>query len=127
MQELAVYLKLRFKRLKTTESIIRLSIVLIGISVAILNYDIIATLKTIFIFLSAMILAQLIGNPKSYFSKRGNNTGEDKGRVLFSKILVLVILIVQLILWDRIVSISSLGLGITYGLVIRLIILFQPK
>ncbi len=95
---------------------------MIGVIIGTWEYGLEPTLITVFIFTSGMIFAEFISTSKFYLSRYQKKSDSEKGRVIFTLILLTAIAIIQLVLWDRFVTIYSLGIGITFGIIIIFIL-----
>lgn len=122
LNSLSIYLKDRIIRGKKTERLLYLISLVLGISIGTWKYSLKATILTVFAFFSALVLAQLISQPKYYLTNFQKKSTIEKGRVSFTWILLTVILILQLVLWSRAVFIISVIMGITYGIVIFILV-----
>ena len=125
LDALSKYLKHRIKRGKKTERLQFLIFLALGISIIIWKHSFETALLTVFAFFSALVLAQLISQPKYYFTNFQRKSTIEKGRVSFTWILLTLILILQLALWNQIVFIISVTMGITFGIIIFILIKFR--
>jgi len=125
MNELSQYIKYRIERLKKTDGLITLSFFVVGVSVATWKYGIATTALMVFIFFSGLVFAEFLSSPKFYLSKNKKRSAFENGRIIFTVFLLTLIVIIQLFLWDRLVTIYSLGIGIVFGIVIWVNIKFR--
>lgn len=93
-----------------------------GVTVATWKHGFEATALTVFIFFSGLVLAEFLSSPKFYLSKYKKRPTSEKGRIIFTLILLTTIVITHLFLWDRFVTIYSLGIGIFFGIIITVIV-----
>jgi len=122
MNELSQYIKYRVERLKKTDGLITLSFFVIGVSVGIWKYDLEPTALTVFIFFSGLVFAEFVSGPKFYLSNYKKRSTSEKGRIIFTLILLTTIVIAHLFLWSRFVTIYSLVIGLVFGLLIWIIV-----
>lgn len=122
LNSLSKYLKDRIKRGKKTERFLYLILLVLGISIGTWKYSLKASTLTVFAFFSALVLAQLISQPMYYLTNFQRKSTIERGRVSFTWILLTLILILQLALWNQTVFIISITMGITYGIVISILV-----
>ncbi|MDR7128698.1 hypothetical protein J2X69_001030 [Algoriphagus sp. 4150] len=119
---LSIYLKDRIIRGKKIERLQLLIFFVLGVGIATWKCGLEASISTVFIFFSAIVLAQFISQPMYYLTNFQKKTAIEKGRVSFTLILLSFIIITQLALWNQTVFISSIGMGITYGIIIFILV-----
>jgi hypothetical protein len=95
------------------------------VSLATWKYGFEPTALTVFIFFSGLVFAEFFSNPKFFLSKNKKRSDSEKGRIIFTFILITTIVITHLFLWDRFVTILSLGIGITFGILIWVFVMLR--
>lgn len=122
LDALSKYLKDRIKGGKKTERLRYLIFLVLGISIGSWRYSLKATILTVFAFFSALVLAQIISQPIYYLTNFQRKSTIEKGQVTFTWILLTLILILQLVLWNQAVFVFSVIMGITYGIIIFILV-----
>lgn len=120
LKELTKYLQFRFEDLKRNKNPLTLFLLFLGVSLGTWKYGFQPTLLTVFIFISAFVIASLIFNFKYNYGWEGTKSTVDKGRVIFNVFLLVFVIVLQMIIWERFVVVCSVVLGLTYGLIMNL-------
>ncbi|PZX59283.1 hypothetical protein LV84_01313 [Algoriphagus ratkowskyi] len=125
MDELFQYIACRIKRLKKSNSLITFTFLLVGVGIITWKYSYYSAITTVFIFTSALTLFDLILNLKFYLYPLKKKSSFDKGQKLFTWILIAIIVVIQCILWNRRITILTIGIGLTYAVVLKIILFYK--
>lgn len=119
---LSRYLKDRIKREKKIERLQFFIFLVLGVSIGTWKYSLRAAIFTVFIFFSALVMAQFIAHPMHYLTNFQRKSVIEKGKVSFTLILLTFTIITQLALWNQTIFLFSIALGITFGIIISILV-----
>ncbi|MEP2025590.1 hypothetical protein [Reichenbachiella sp.] len=120
MKNLRTYLEFQLSKLRKSESWVYLIILIAGFLAALSKYGLISTLQTLFIFVSALVLAIVISDLaiKIFWKRRRQSSDLDIGKRMFSNILLFAMTLTHIVLNNLWITKYSLSIGVFFGALI---------